>query len=416
MADGTWALVVATAPGALTVVAGLPLALRAVLTLRAAGHAALAVFAGPQARRVAALLGARCPDVPVLGTPEEAAAVVWPARVLVAAGDTLVDGHTLAPLTASAARDGDERVHLGRMDGGAEVVAAVVPGGAVPGLLAALARGNGLKPEALARAGAGAPVAVPLAGLFVRAEPGRPVARLEAALLEALARRTTAKDSYMAALVDRRLSRPLTRLLLSWPVTPSQVTLASIALGLAGAAGLATVSYGWRVAGVLALILSIVLDCVDGELARARFQQSAAGARLDVLGDYTVHLAVFAGLAAGLTRQGLPPAGAWAALALVGGIVAATVVTHALFVRPALAGGGDLHASGHGGVAATPLGPIIEKLASRDYTYLLLVLALLGRLEWFLYGAAAGSWAFVGALLAYAAYHRRPTPNPLEPA
>jgi hypothetical protein len=50
---------------------------------------------------------------------------------------------------------------------------------------------------------------------------------------------------------------------------------------------------------------------------------------------------------------------------------------------------------------------VVEKLASRDYTYLLLVLALLGRLEWFLYAAAVGAWVFVGAVLAYWAYQRR---------
>ena len=50
---------------------------------------------------------------------------------------------------------------------------------------------------------------------------------------------------------------------------------------------------------------------------------------------------------------------------------------------------------------------MLEKLASRDYTYLLLILALLGRLEWFLYAAAVGAWVFVGIVLAYWAYQRR---------
>jgi hypothetical protein len=41
------------------------------------------------------------------------------------------------------------------------------------------------------------------------------------------------------------------------------------------------------------------------------------------------------------------------------------------------------------------------KLASRDYTYLLLLLALVGRLEWFVYAAAAGSWIFVAGILGH---------------
>ena len=44
---------------------------------------------------------------------------------------------------------------------------------------------------------------------------------------------------------------------------------------------------------------------------------------------------------------------------------------------------------------------VIEKVASRDYTYLLLLFAVIGHLEWFLYAAAVGSWLFVGGLVLY---------------
>ncbi|MBI2467653.1 MAG: CDP-alcohol phosphatidyltransferase family protein, partial [Candidatus Rokubacteria bacterium] len=234
---------------------------------------------------------------------------------------------------------------------------------------------------------------------------------LERGLLDHLARRTAVADSFLATLIDRRLARPVTRLLLARPVTPSQITLASVLVGLLGAAGLATVSYPLRVAGLLALVGSIVLDCVDGEVARARFEESPAGARLDVIGDYVVHTATFAGLAVGLARQGLSPVGAWALVGLILGVAAAMATMHALFVRPALRRGGDLHWSGDAeSLRGAPAAVVIEKVASRDYTYLLLLLALLGHLEWFLYAAAAGSWAFVAGLLAYRGY-RRATPR-----
>jgi phosphatidylglycerophosphate synthase len=180
------------------------------------------------------------------------------------------------------------------------------------------------------------------------------------------------------------------------------VTLLSVAIGLLGAAGLATVSYWGRLTGVLLLVASVVLDCVDGDLARARLSQSAEGAWLDVVGDYVVHLAVFLGLATGLWRGGLPPSGFWAALALLGGVVAAMTAVHVLFIRPALRQGGDLHWAGDAQSLRGRRGAdIAEKLASRDYTYLLLVLAALGHLEWFLYAAAGGAWVFTAALIAY---------------
>jgi phosphatidylglycerophosphate synthase len=149
-------------------------------------------------------------------------------------------------------------------------------------------------------------------------------------------------------------------------------------------------------------VASIVLDCVDGEIARARFEQSAAGARLDVVGDYLVNLSVFVGLGIGLARQGIPGSGLWAAVALVGGVGAAMLATHVFFVRPALVRGGDLHWQGDTqSLRGAPLTQVIEKVASRDYTYLLLLLAVIGHLEWFLYAAAVGSWLFVGGLVLY---------------
>jgi phosphatidylglycerophosphate synthase len=165
--------------------------------------------------------------------------------------------------------------------------------------------------------------------------------------------------------------------------------------------GLATVSYWGRLLGVLLLVVSLVLDCVDGDLARARLAQDPAGARLDVIGDYLVNLAVFTALGIGLLREGLPPGGVWVALALVSGVGAAMAVVHILFIRPALRGG-DLHRGGaDGGLRGMPGASAIEKLASRDYTYLLLALAVVGHLEWFLYAAAAGAWVFAGVLGVY---------------
>jgi phosphatidylglycerophosphate synthase len=285
----------------------------------------------------------------------------------------------------------------------------------LPDLLAELDGGQRSLAEALPRAGQlDTPAATVGPGLFVPLDAAHPLPVLERALGDDLARLTAAKDSYLAVLIDRRLSRPVTRWLLRWPVTPAQVTLASIVFGILGAAGLATVSYWGRLAGVLALIASIVLDCVDGEVARARFEQSAAGARLDVVGDYLVHLAVFSGLGIGLYRQGLPPGGGWAAVALVAAVLATTLTLHRLFVGPALGQGGDLHWSGEAdGFRDSAVAAVVEKLASRDYTYLLLILAVLGRLEWFLYAAAVGAWVFVGMVLAFWAYQRRAVTRPV---
>jgi phosphatidylglycerophosphate synthase len=272
---------------------------------------------------------------------------------------------------------------------------------AFPRLLAALLAGR-TPSEALEGAGV---AAAPLwgDGLWVPSESAASPRDLETALLTHLGRRTAAGDSYLAALVDRRAARPLTRLVLPWTrITPSHVTLLAIAAGVTGAAGLATTSYVSRLGGAVLLVVSIWLDCVDGEVARARYEQSPAGARLDVLGDYLVHLAVFGALAFGLVRQRAGAAAAWAGAGLLGGVVTAMALLHLLFIRPALSRGGDIHWAGDGDtLRGTPVATVAEKLASRDYTYLLLACALADRLPWFVYATAVGSWLFVTALIGW---------------
>jgi len=139
---------------------------------------------------------------------------------------------------------------------------------------------------------------------------------------------------------------------------------------------------------------------VDGELARARFEQSPSGARLDLMGDYLTHLAAFLGLGIGLARQGSPRLAAWAAVVLFAGVGVAMTLMHIRFVRPTLARFGDIHKGGKAETdGAGPRTVVVERLAGRDYTYLLVGCALVGHLEWFLYAAAVGSWVFVVGLL-----------------
>jgi phosphatidylglycerophosphate synthase len=382
------AIVLATIPGAETVVAGLPLAVRAVLAFREAGFEDVGLVvpgkprwaAEPLARRGVSV---RWADGPSVERSDRRG--LRDAPTLLFGGDVLVDARAAESLRD--ARPGPVWTVTGH------VVGKVCGDG---DLALSLDR------EARSTRGSGPGTRIG-AGLAVPLEAAGSPERLERALLDHLAERASG-DSYLAALLDRPMSRPLTRLFLRTRLDPSHVTLLGVAMGLLGAAGLATVSYWGRLLGVLLLVVSLVLDCVDGDMARARLAQDPAGAWLDLIGDYLVNLAVFGALAVGLLREGLPPGGAWAALTLVTGVGAAMAVVHVLFIHPAIRRGGDLHWAGDdGSLRGKPGASVVEKLASRDYTYLLLVLAVLGHLEWFLYAAAVGAWVFTGILVAYGA-------------
>ncbi|HWO23309.1 MAG TPA: CDP-alcohol phosphatidyltransferase family protein [Kofleriaceae bacterium] len=168
---------------------------------------------------------------------------------------------------------------------------------------------------------AGAPVAfprqLPIPVAFV--EPGTPPpegARRERAdvvagieLVDEAARRAAewklirgmnkAHEGPVDALINWRFSMRITRVLAqrSLAITPNQVTVVAILLGLAAAVVASRSGYAAiAIAGVM-FELNSILDSVDGELARLRFQYSKLGQWLDNLSDEIVDNAFVVGVA-----------------------------------------------------------------------------------------------------------------------
>lgn len=141
-----------------------------------------------------------------------------------------------------------------------------------------------------------------------------PAERVELALLRAL---ENPRDGYVDRFVYRRWSRPATRLLLRTSLTPNQVTIIGTLVGMIGGIVLAWPTWMAIVIGVVCLIVSGVLDCCDGELARLRFTESSIGHALDVTGDTLVSVALVGGLLARLIQTVIERPG-WPTLALLG--------------------------------------------------------------------------------------------------
>ncbi|CAB4886303.1 MAG: hypothetical protein F2793_09620 [Actinobacteria bacterium] len=106
-------------------------------------------------------------------------------------------------------------------------------------------------------------------------------------------------DGFYSTFVVRRLSKPLTRLALRLRMSPNTVTLISFAVGLAAAGAFAMGERWALVIGAVLLQLSLVIDCVDGEVARATRRFSALGAWLDASTDRVKEYLAYAGLAIG---------------------------------------------------------------------------------------------------------------------
>jgi phosphatidylglycerophosphate synthase len=218
----------------------------------------------------------------------------------------------------------------------------------------------------------------------------------EACLLDALGRSTAATDSFLSRHIHRPISRFITKGLAKTAVTPNAVTLFNIVVGLAGAFFLAKGVYVLQLLGSLLFLSSTILDGVDGELARLTLKESVFGHYLDIVGDNVVHVAVFFGIALGLYRHTSDPVYLHALGILLCGFGLCAFAVHRLM------GHGP---EKHGSEEAPWLAAL---LVNRDFAYLVVFLALLHRLNWFLFGTALGVYVVAMALFAMS-LTRRPT-------
>ena len=122
---------------------------------------------------------------------------------------------------------------------------------------------------------------------------------------------------------DTRLARIIASPLRRTPVQPNHVTTVGLAVGLGAAACYATGSARAANWGAGLYVASVVLDHVDGELARLSGRCSAIGQAYDRAADLLVRLALFAGMGVGLRHGRLGDLAV--GLGLVAGIAFVTI-------------------------------------------------------------------------------------------
>ncbi|WP_112489736.1 DUF5941 domain-containing protein [Streptomyces bacillaris] len=158
----------------------------------------------------------------------------------------------------------------------------------------------------------GTPVHRPALGSLVAAVPAdaeqeaAAVAGLTSVDDEAVRLRSAVKahDGFFTTFCISPYSRYIARWCARRGLTPNQVTTASLVTALVAAGAAATGTRGGYIAAGLLLLVSFVLDCTDGQLARYSLQYSTMGAWLDATFDRAKEYAFYAGLAIGAVRGG----------------------------------------------------------------------------------------------------------------
>ena len=198
-------------------------------------------------------------------------------------------------------------------------------------------------------------------------------------------------EGFVDRFFNRKVSRWFTRIFLAAGLSPNVITILATLVGLVAAAGFGVGTYSAGIVAALLFQLAAIIDCCDGEVARLTFTESPFGAWLDITMDNVVHMAIFAGIAVGSYLRLAGSDGAWVPLALgsaavLGNGLSFWLVTRAQKVKassgwktPVQAAWSDF---------------TLKNVASRDFSVVVLMFAVIGKLEWFLGLAAIGSVVF----------------------
>lgn len=158
------------------------------------------------------------------------------------------------------------------------------------------------------------------------------------AWLWASVRKSVSHDGPVAYFLARPVSNRISRLLLPTGVSPNAVTLGGLVVGIACGTVAALGGYGPVLAATLLFYLGMILDCVDGDLARMKLATSRRGQWLDSLTDDLSVVSLTLGMGIGLWRGSGQPLHLWAGVGGAALVVAGQAVIYIVLAR----GGGPI--------------------------------------------------------------------------
>jgi phosphatidylglycerophosphate synthase len=105
------------------------------------------------------------------------------------------------------------------------------------------------------------------------------------------------------ARLNRRISIPISRQLIKFPITANMVSIFTLGVGFASATFFAFGSYWYTLLGAFLCLFASILDGCDGEVARLKLLESDFGCWLETMCDYAFYLFLFVGMTIGRWRS-----------------------------------------------------------------------------------------------------------------
>lgn len=186
--------------------------------------------------------------------------------------------------------------------------------------------------------------------------------------------------------IHRYFSKYATRWLLRTPLTPNHITLISLGIGILSGYCFAQGGYWNMLFGAFWLQIAMILDCSDGEVARAKNLKTRVGVWLDVTCDTLVDIVIFWGIAQGLRATGVPgPIYPTLGLCIFGSIMnwILVVIQMRRGFGPAVFGAHHPDAKRQ----SSFLFRMAEAAGEGDMSWFVLAFALFGRMDWLFWSA-----------------------------
>jgi 1L-myo-inositol 1-phosphate cytidylyltransferase / CDP-L-myo-inositol myo-inositolphosphotransferase len=208
-------------------------------------------------------------------------------------------------------------------------------------------------------------------------------------------------DGIVARHLNRHVSIFISKRVVGTPLTPNMISCVTFAISVAGAVSAAMGGWLPVMVGAFLFQWASILDGVDGELARVRFQHSKLGQWLDTISDDASNVLFYAGL--GIGARSLPFGEVLMGCGLASSLL--HVITSAIHYQELYTlGSGDLYAIDWGFDKEPPAGlpgkmlVFFRNVVKKDFaTLFFFVLSVFGVLAWFLPGIVI---AQVSALVA----------------
>ena len=177
--------------------------------------------------------------------------------------------------------------------------------------------------------------------------------------------------------IIRKISGFITGLLVKTPVTPNQVTIISLILGIASAAFFSHGAHTYTIIAGLFYFISTVFDQCDGEVARHKQMTSDFGKTFDIIVDSIVNATITIGITIAIYKTN------GSGLSIIAGLLAMTGIVISLLLTTYFS---------HENNNNTGTKEMLDRLNNKDFFYIIMLASVIfNQMIWFLLIMAIGT-------------------------